>query len=102
MNVLLIIVVLLMVFLAILGFKRGLFPFGIIHVPVIYGINKILGFLMGLLEAALIVWIFFAVIAHTQDTNFSAGLMPLIEKSVLLSYMYHHNLILLFIALFIK
>ena len=48
-------------------------------------------------DLTVLFWIFFAVIAHTQDTNFSAGVMPLIEKSVLLSYMYHHNLILLFI-----
>lgn len=100
MNILLIIVILLFAFLGILGFRRGLLPSGLIHLPVIHGINKILGLLMGFLEAALLVWIFFAVLAHTQESGFTVMVMPKIEESVFLSYLYHHNLILLFLALF--
>lgn len=100
MNTLLIIVIVLIVFFALLGFKRGLFPSWMVRFPVISGINRILGLLMGILETFLLVWIFFAVIYHNQSTGFAENMMPMIEKSAFLSFLYHHNLIILFLSLF--
>lgn len=62
--------------------------------PVIRGVNKLLGALLGAVEGILAVWIFFAVITMSIGTEFGMKVYEQILEQPILNYVYEHNVIL--------
>lgn len=62
------------------------------HIPVIGGLNRAAGLLFGLLEALLLLWIFFMIVSAIQTTETGLYLMSMIQESSFLSYLYDSNL----------
>lgn len=61
------------------------------RIPVIGGLNRAAGLLLGLLEALLMLWIFFMAVSAVQTTEAGLYLMSMIQESRLLSYLYDSN-----------
>ena len=74
----------------------------IANLPVIHGINQILGLLLGFMQALAIVWITFLVITIFSSTAIGKLLMEMIEKSVILDKLYDLNVFLNFLQKTIK
>lgn len=64
------------------------------HLPVIRGLNKILGATLGAIQGILTVWIFFAVITMAIGTEFGMKVYEQILEQPVLNYLYEHNIIL--------
>ena len=74
----------------------------IANLPVIHGINQILGLLLGFMQALAIVWIAFLVITIFSSTAIGKLLMEMIEKSPMLDKLYDLNVFLNFLQKIIK
>lgn len=74
----------------------------IANLPVIHGINQMLGLLLGAVQALTIVWIAFLVITIFSGTAIGKLLMEMIEKSILLGKLYDMNVFLNFLQNTIK
>lgn len=74
----------------------------IANLPVIHGINQMLGLLLGAVQALTIVWIAFLVITIFSGTAIGRLLMEMIEKSILLGKLYDMNVFLNFLQNTIK
>lgn len=66
----------------------------IANLPIIHGVNQMLGLLLGAGQALVIVWIVFLAITVLASTAIGKQLMEMIEKSVLLSQIYNGNVFL--------
>lgn len=64
------------------------------HLPIIRGMNKILGALLGAVQGILTVWVFFAVITMVMGTELGMKLYEQILEQPVLNYLYEHNVIL--------
>ncbi|MBQ3512976.1 MAG: CvpA family protein [Lachnospiraceae bacterium] len=64
------------------------------HLPVIRGMNKILGALLGAGQGILTIWIFFAIITMAIGTEFGMKVYEQILSQPILNYLYEHNIIL--------
>lgn len=62
------------------------------HIPLIGGLNRLLGLLLGLLQALFLIWIFFLVLSMTSATEVGLQLMNMVQSSRLLGYLYDSNL----------
>lgn len=67
--------------------------------PVLHGINKMAGLVLGLGEGVLLVWIFFFVVTVCAATETGGELLLMIAESDVLSWLYRRNLLFLFLAL---
>ena len=74
----------------------------IANLPVIHGMNQVLGLLLGFMQALAIVWIAFLVITIFSSTAIGKLLMEMIEKSVILDKLYDLNVFLNFLQKTIK
>ena len=74
----------------------------IANLPVIHGINQILGLVLGAVQALALVWIAFLVITIFSGTAIGKLLMEMIEKSFLLGKLYDGNVFLNFLQNTIK
>ncbi len=74
----------------------------IANLPVIHGINQILGLGLGAVQALALVWIAFLVITIFSGTAIGKLLMEMIEKSFLLGKLYDGNVFLNFLQNTIK
>ena len=74
----------------------------IANLPVIHGINQILGLGLGAVQALALVWIAFLVITIFSGTAIGKLLMEMIEKSFLLGKLYDGNVFLNFLQKTIK
>lgn len=75
-----------------------MYVFGILSkLPVIGGLNRMLGGITGLAFALLIVWIGFVVITLLYQTPFAATCFEYIEQSVALKWLYDNNILIKFI-----
>lgn len=73
-----------------------LFSLGIVaKLPVLHGLNKTAGLVLGLAEGILFVWIFFFVVTMCAGTKPGGQLLWMIADSELLSWIYRRNLLLL-------
>lgn len=63
-------------------------------IPGIRGINKILGFFLGIFQGVLIVWIVFLVITIFSGTDPGGKLMVMIQESPTLAWLYDENILL--------
>ena len=62
------------------------------HIPVIGGINRLAGLLLGLLQALFLLWLFFLILSMATTTETGLMLMSMVQKSSFLSYLYESNL----------
>lgn len=74
----------------------------IANLPVIHGVNQLLGLLLGLVQALMIVWIAFLVITILGNTEIGKQLLYMIQKSMLLSKLYDLNVFLNFLQNVVK
>lgn len=74
------------------------FSLGIVaKLPILHGLNKWAGLILGLSEGILFVWIFFFVVTVCAGTKTGGQLLWMIADSNLLSWIYRKNLLLLFL-----
>ena len=66
----------------------------IANLPIIHGINQMLGLVLGAGQALVIVWIAFLAITVFASTAIGKQLMEMIEKNVLLNQLYNGNVFL--------
>ncbi|MGN0244044.1 MAG: CvpA family protein [Lachnospiraceae bacterium] len=66
----------------------------IAELPIIHGMNKLGGLLLGGLEAVVVVWLLFLVINIMGSTSWGQTLLGYIEQSKYLSWAYNTNLIM--------
>lgn len=66
----------------------------IANLPIIHGVNQMLGLVLGAGQALVIVWIAFLAITVFASTAIGKQLMEMIEKSILLSQIYNGNVFL--------
>lgn len=64
------------------------------HIPVIGGLNRLLGLFLGLVQALFFIWIFFLILSMASATEVGLQLMSMVQESSLLSYLYNSNLFL--------
>lgn len=76
------------------------FSLGIVaRLPVLNGINRLAGLLLGLAEGILIVWIFFLVVTIFSATKTGGNLLLMIADSEVLSWIYRNNWLLHFLKI---
>lgn len=64
------------------------------HIPLLGGLNRLLGLLLGLVQALFFIWIFFLILSMASATEIGLQLMPMVQSSPLLGYLYESNLFL--------
>ncbi|EET58424.1 hypothetical protein BRYFOR_09654 [Marvinbryantia formatexigens DSM 14469] len=69
----------------------------IVSLPVLRGINQILGLVLGFLQGLIIVWVAFLIITIFSSTDIGGQLMEMIAESPVLSGIYDTNLLLEFL-----
>lgn len=64
------------------------------HIPVIRVINRFAGMLLGLVQALLLLWVFFLILSLCSATTIGTQLISLVGQSTFLSWLYDSNLFL--------
>ena len=74
---------------------RGIaFSLGIAaKLPVIHGINKLVGLIFGFAEGLLVVWIFFFVVTVFAPTGWGGEMLSMISDSHILTWLYRENIL---------
>ena len=80
---------------------RGIvFSLGIVSpLPILHGLNKTAGLLLGFAEGVVLVWIFFVVITVCASTSVGGQLLKMTAQSSILSWLYRNNLLLNWLSL---
>ncbi len=65
------------------------------RIPLIHGINRLFGALLGLAEGLLVLWCICIFIMVFSGTSFGASCMEIISASPILSFIYNHNIIVM-------
>ena len=80
---------------------RGIvFSLGIVSpLPILHGLNKTAGLLLGFAEGVVLVWIFFVVITVCASTSAGGQLLKMTAQSSILSWLYRNNLLLNWLSL---
>ncbi len=65
--------------------------------PVLHGINKLAGLILGLAEGVLAVWVLFFVITVCSTTEWGGKLLVMIAQNDILSWLYRTNLLFIFL-----
>lgn len=63
----------------------------IVHLPVLHGVNQLLGGVIGIIEGFLLVWVFLYIVALCTSTAFGTFMTGYIHQSAFLSYLYENN-----------
>ncbi|MCF0143114.1 MAG: CvpA family protein [Parasporobacterium sp.] len=63
-------------------------------IPVINGINRVFGGLIGLIEGALIVWILCSIVMALASTALGETIVKVIRESAFLSFVYDNNMLI--------
>lgn len=66
----------------------------IAKIPVIKGINKFAGGIVGLIEGLLFIWLVGLIVSLISQTEFGTGVVEVIHKSFVLDFFYEQNLLL--------
>lgn len=74
----------------------------ITKIPVINGVNKLAGVLVGATQGVIIIWIGFLIIFLCSSTSLGKILTEQINQSIMLNFFYNNNLILQLITSFLK
>lgn len=64
------------------------------YLPIIHGINKTAGLLVGIMEGLIFVWIFFIVMSLMGNSEFAADMYRQINESPVLAFLYNNNIIM--------
>lgn len=64
------------------------------HIPLIGGLNHLLGLIIGLVQALFLIWIIFLALSMASATEAGMQLMSMVQESAMLSYLYNSNLFL--------
>ena len=72
------------------------------RLPVISGINKLAGALLGGLQGLFFLWLFFLLVTAFSRTGWGAGLIRQIEASKWLGFLYHYNIVVRIVMGLIK
>lgn len=84
-------------------FRVTILSLGFVNkIPVINGINKVAGGLVGLLQGLIVIWIGFLVIFLCSGTSLGKDLIAQINQSIILNFFYDNNLLLQLITSFLK
>lgn len=62
--------------------------------PVLNGANHLLGMAVGVLDALILIWIFFIAVTAIGGTSAGSSLLRMISESKLLTFLYDNNLLL--------
>lgn len=73
----------------------------IMHLPVLHGVNTLLGAVAGAIEGFLLVWVFLYIVALCTSTAFGILMTGYIRQSMFLTYLYQNNGILQIVNHFI-
>jgi uncharacterized membrane protein required for colicin V production len=74
-------------------FLLGLAKF-VDKIPIVGGIDKVGGLLVGLIQAIVIVWLFMLVITFLSAFSWADGVVKMIEENVLLKFLYDKDIFL--------
>ena len=69
--------------------------------PLIGGINRLLGLFAGLVKGILFIWLAFAIIAMAGTTDIGIALISYIYESPLLIWVYENNFVLTLLMTFL-
>lgn len=69
--------------------------------PVIHGVNKSLGLLVGGVQGILLIWLIFLGVALGCQNEYGQQLQAMINENWALTYLYDHNLLLSLAVLFV-
>ncbi len=64
------------------------------HLPIIKGINKLLGGALGFIQGILILWILALILTAFSGTEWGIELMRMVQESQLLSAIYNNNILM--------
>lgn len=64
------------------------------HIPLIGGVNRLLGLLLGCIQALFFLWLFFLILSMMSATQWGMQLMDMVQSSHALSSLYDSNLFL--------
>lgn len=70
-------------------------------IPVVKGVNQVLGLAAGLLQGLIIVWIFLYLVTVTQAFPIGQNLMALVRESEFLTTLYRNNMVVYFVSIFL-
>lgn len=88
--------------IAVLVYRIADFPLSALKmistIPVIRGVNKLLGFGVGVAEAVLLVWAGFVVIVAFEFGGVSEYILMNVKDNALLTYLFQHNYLAHFVA----
>lgn len=71
-------------------------------IPLLSGINNLIGLMAGLIKGLLLVWVFFAVVAAGAGTEWGRLLTAMIQESPFLAWLYSNNFVLTLLLHFMK
>lgn len=71
------------------------------RLPVIKGLNKIAGLLLGLTEGVLIVWVIFLAATMFAGNEIGARFFTMVSQNGFLSFLYNYNMLLMIIYSFL-
>lgn len=92
LNAISFVIVFLIVIIILFILERTLDLFS--KLPVINGLNKAAGFLVGILQGFLLIWFLCIVLTIFSGTSFAKEIYQCIDKSILLNHIYNNNLLL--------
>ncbi len=64
------------------------------RIPIIRGVNRLFGAIIGLVEGALVIWCICLIIMAISQTSFGTKIVDVIEQSAVLKLIYDNNLLL--------
>lgn len=67
--------------------------------PILNGLNRTAGLILGAAEGILLVWIFFFVLTVFVSADWGVEMLLMIADSEILSWIYQHNLLFLFLQM---
>lgn len=70
----------------------------ITELPVVHGLNQLLGIALGLLQGLVVVWIAFLIVTLFMNTDTGKQLMAMIAESPFLNALYENNILLDFLT----
>lgn len=70
----------------------------ITELPVVHGLNQLLGIALGLLQGLVVVWIAFLIVTLFMNTDAGKQLMAMIAESPFLNALYENNILLDFLT----
>lgn len=72
----------------------------IAKLPLIRNVNHLLGVIAGFVQGMVLIWLFLYLVAVCCTSSFGIMMLDYINESMLLSYLYNHNLVLYLIMLY--